>query len=97
MTEIETSAFGDCKALSRINIPESVTGIGDSAFNGCKSLTSITIPASVTDIGYSPFFGCDSLVVTVSPGSCAEEYCMKEELEYNWMIPRMKSDPAASN
>ncbi len=40
-----------------IEIPSSVTSIGDSAFSDC-SLSSIKIPSSVTSIGDSAFSGC---------------------------------------
>ena len=41
-----------------INIPNSVTTIGDSAFEGCESLTNINIPNSVTTIGDRAFWRC---------------------------------------
>ena len=44
-----------CRSLTNINIPNSVTNIGDSAFSDCSSLTSINIPNSVTDIGDGAF------------------------------------------
>ena len=53
-------AFCSCK-LTSINIPNSVTTIGEHAFSGCDSLTSINIPNSVTMIGKGAFSGCDSL------------------------------------
>ena len=53
-------AFCSCK-LTSINIPNSVTTIGDHAFSGCDSLTSINIPNSVTMIGKGAFSGCDYL------------------------------------
>ena len=53
-------AFCSCK-LTSINIPNSVTTIGEHAFSGCDSLTSINIPNSVTMIGKGTFSGCDSL------------------------------------
>lgn len=37
------NAFENCK-LRQINIPDSVTSIGDMAFLGCKSLQTILIP-----------------------------------------------------
>ena len=54
--------FFGCKNLTSVEIPASVTGIGDHAFDGCTSLVSVTIPASVTSIGWDAFAGCDNLV-----------------------------------
>ena len=62
-------AFGRCKSLTNINIPNSVTTIGKSAFWGCESLTSINIPNSVTTIGDSAFGDCDSLTSINIPNS----------------------------
>ena len=54
-------AFGWCRSLKSINIPNSVTNIGDSAFESCSSLSNINIPNSVTNIGDSAFCFCRSL------------------------------------
>lgn len=35
VTTIYSNAFKDCKALTSVSIPNSVTSIGDYAFNGC--------------------------------------------------------------
>lgn len=58
------SAFYDCWGLMSIEIPDSVTSIGDSAFAG-SGLTSIEIPDSVTSIGNSAFSrsGLTSIVI----------------------------------
>ena len=47
----------NCKSLTNINIPNSVTNIGDLAFSGCSSLTKITIPSSVVYMNGNPFCG----------------------------------------
>ena len=47
--------------LKSINIPNSVTSIGNFAFSGCSGLTSVTIPNSVTSIGNYAFDGCNRL------------------------------------
>ena len=67
ITAIESSAFYDCKFLTRVTIPASVTSIGDCAFYLCSSLTSISIPDSVTSIGDCAFSDCDSLTSITIP------------------------------
>ncbi len=67
--EICASAFAYCTHLQSINIPDSVTSIGNSAFSGCTSLESIEIPNSVTSIGNSAFSGCTSLESIEIPNS----------------------------
>ena len=53
--------MGGCSALKSINIPNSVTSIGERAFEECSSLQSITIPNSVINIGKVVFYNCTSL------------------------------------
>ena len=61
--------FSGCSSLTSVNIPSSVTRIGDGAFSGCSSLTSINIPSSVTEIGDWAFKGCTSLTNIDIPSS----------------------------
>ena len=55
--------------LTSIDIPNSVTSIGNYAFFRCKSLTSINIPNSVTSIEDDAFTGCISLTSINIPNS----------------------------
>lgn len=48
-------------AISKINLPNSVTGIEEGAFKSCTRLTDINIPNSVTSIGPETFLLCDNL------------------------------------
>ena len=52
---IGDGAFGRCKSLTNITIPNSVTTVGRGAFFCCASLASITIPNSVVTIIGNPF------------------------------------------
>ena len=54
--------------LPIMELPNSVTSIGDGAFYSCKC-TSITIPNSVTSIGEYAFFECSSLTSITIPNS----------------------------
>ena len=69
VVDIESEAFGACKVLTSVTIPNSVTSIGSYAFDGCSNLTSVTIPNSVTSIGGYAFRDCRSLTsVTIPEG-----------------------------
>ena len=57
------------KLVTNIEVPNSVTSIGQSAFDECTSLTSVTIPNSVTSIGEYAFSGCTSLTNITIPNS----------------------------
>lgn len=58
VTCIDTEAFRDCRSLTSIDIPSSVSVIYRGAFHGCSSLTSIDIPSSVSRIHVHAFYGC---------------------------------------
>ena len=55
--------------MTSIDIPSSVTFIGDYAFKNCSGLTSITIPTGVTSIGVYAFYYCSGLTSVIIPNS----------------------------
>ena len=63
------NAFSDCRSLTSVTIPNSVTEIGGGAFFSCSSLTSVTIPNSVTKIGDDTFSDCRELTSVTIPNS----------------------------
>ena len=48
-------------SLASVNIPDSVTSIGNYAFYNCSGLTSVTVPNSVISIGQYAFYNCSNL------------------------------------
>jgi hypothetical protein len=52
-----------------LDIPSSVTTIGDYSFCGCSGLTELEISSSVTTIGGSAFWGCSGLTQLEIPSS----------------------------
>ena len=60
ITTIGDHVFGGCSELTSVEIPGSVTSIGECAFMG-SGLTSVTIPSSVTSIKWGTFYNCEGL------------------------------------
>lgn len=62
-------AFDQCKELTKVTIPQTVTMIGVGAFDGCSSLASVEIPEGVTEIREWTFSGCSALHSVIIPNS----------------------------
>ena len=56
VVEIEESAFSDCREITSLQIPESVTKIGADAFYGCTELSAVSLPDSLKYIGANAFY-----------------------------------------
>ena len=55
--------------LSHIEVPQSVTKIGDYALYNCQSLNTITLHNAITEIGNSALAGCNGLTALSLPAS----------------------------
>ena len=47
--------------ITTLEIPSSVTSIGNNAFYGCNGLTSVDLPSSITKMGECVFYNCQNL------------------------------------
>lgn len=78
---ITGSAFGLCKELTSITIPNSVEEIGSMAFDGCENLSSVKLGDGLKTIEDWAFYQCKSLKSIVFPdniktiGTRAFAYC----------------------
>ncbi len=61
VVEIKNSAFGNCKYLEEVQLPNTIVRIDDSAFSGCEHLERIQLPDSLEVIGEGAFRGNKSL------------------------------------
>lgn len=68
VTEIGAYAFSKYD-MTDIELPKSITKIGDGAFSECKCLTDIVIPEGVTQIGEGAFYKCEALKKVDLPDS----------------------------
>jgi hypothetical protein len=64
--------FNDCSSLEFIQLPSSISEIGENMFYNCSSLTSIIIPDSVEKINSNAFSECISLSSVTIGNSVAE-------------------------
>ena len=67
--------------IEEVEIPDTVTEIGNYAFHNFRKVKKINIPNSVTNIGEFAFYCCDSLISITIPNSVTSigantfEYC----------------------
>lgn len=66
------NAFKGCTALESVEIPATVSTLGESAFEDCSALVSVTIPTATTQLGMYLFDGCTSLTDVVMNARPAE-------------------------
>ncbi len=61
VTGIGPSAFQNCRHLTRVELPATLTRIGVGAFRDCVGLTGVAIPPGVTTVERSAFQNCSGL------------------------------------
>ncbi len=71
------NCFSDCRDLISVDIPSSITQIGENCFQDCYSIQSISIPSSVNTLPKNCFASCTLLSNVIIPSSVEiiEEGC----------------------
>ena len=68
MTINGSNTFCNCKSLTKIQIPNTVSELGSSMFSGCSSLIYCKLPNQIHTIPWNCFKGCKSLSsITIPP------------------------------
>ena len=72
VTDIDSSAFANCRDLTNIKLPASLTTIGHEAFAGCRGLGNIHLPPSLREVKMAAFLNCSALAFISWPASVVE-------------------------
>lgn len=59
--DIPANLFKGCTTISEINLPETVTEVGESAFEGCSGLKTVSWYEGIRKIGKRAFCNCSML------------------------------------
>lgn len=75
ITALGRYMFYKCEVAESVNLPSTLTAIGDTkfleygTFVDCKALTNVTLPSKLQTIGHAAFKGCTSLKSIKIPDS----------------------------
>lgn len=69
ITYLGLSAFGSCRGLTSIALPDTLKTIGDQAFYFCSGITTLDLGNGVESIGTSAFAYCSGFETLVIPAS----------------------------
>ncbi len=76
LTSINDHAFSDCRALQRVELPNTIASIDESAFHNCYELAMIHLPESLKSIGVLAFDRCSKLQnINLPAGLLSIGYC----------------------
>lgn len=68
ITSIGVRSFQNCRQTT-INIPESLSSLGEGAFTDCDNLTEVTLPATLTSVPALAFYSCNGLTTLTLPAT----------------------------
>ncbi len=64
--EIPSNAFSNCSKLEEVQLPSSLTTVGDYAFYYCSDIQILQLPKDVSDIRVNAFYGCTRLCLVIN-------------------------------
>lgn len=82
LVRIKEAAFSDSTTRESIEIPNSVSVIGDNAFSSCKGLKRLVLGKNLTSIGEWCFSFCKDLETVLFHDSCELKVISKKAFHY---------------
>ena len=64
--------YAYCEGLTSIEIPSSVTSIGESAFSGCYGLTSVVSCIAAEDLFAPGDYAFGGMIMRLAPSTCPQ-------------------------
>lgn len=71
-TKIKSRAFSNFRNVKEIDLPDTITSVGEFSFGSMESLESIKLPSNLKKIGNHAFYACLSLRQVIIPNGVTE-------------------------
>lgn len=84
---INNSVFNECRGLTSVVLPDSITSIGENCFNSCANLTSVTLGSGLTNLSMGLFSLCTSLANIYFNGTVAQWNALTVEGDWKYKVP----------
>ena len=69
VTTLASGCFRNCRELTTVILPETLTVIGPEAFSGCSGLRGLYLPDGMRSIGENAFAGCIAMEAICIPAT----------------------------
>lgn len=88
------SAFGNCRSLKAVEVPEGTEIIDELALANCPVLQTVYIPGTVTEINSHAFDGSADFTIYGETGSAAELYANANQIPFvEGAAPELPDEP----
>jgi hypothetical protein len=69
LTSVPNSFFYSNYVITQVDLPETITEIGEEAFQSCFNMSTLNLPNQITTFNYGALYGCRALTIENLPQS----------------------------
>lgn len=69
LTSVPNKFFFDNYVIKQVDLPETITEIGEEAFRNCDNMSTLNLPSQITTFNYGALYGCKALTIEELPKS----------------------------